>query len=740
MMFLKKEDERMLPRCESASAPTRVQVRMPGRPGRRRFPVAGRVGRSLVAFALACALAPVPQTAYAESASIAVDEDVSAAGSEADAGASGTVSAAGSFAADAANPLDGLTEGVDYVADELLVTLSADASATKVEEVADTVEASLASVVRTAGEDASLASDGLSAGDVVVLQLDEGGDLADAAGDLLACDEVAAVQPNYLYDLVDDIDEPYAGQASGALVAAGGEEGAITVSEGDPLGVSLAQTAQFIPDDPAFSVADRCWQHARIGAYAAWSRARANGMAKVAVVDSGINASHEDFSGVIDTANAYNANTETYGIDAVADTVGHGSHVAGSIAAVANNSLGTAGVSFGAQIVPIKCTYTAGSGDPKKASTLAVAAGIRYAMKLDVQVINLSLGTTVADEILNEAVNDALAAGISLVAAAGNNVGENPYYPSDYDGVVSVTAIDATDAIASFSGHNEHKTIAAPGSKIYSLSSGGSASYSTLSGTSMAASIVSGAVCVLRVANPNLTAREIEQALYTTADDAGAAGRDPYYGWGILRLDKACQKVTADPVRGFTDMDPRDWYVNSDDFGWSVSMGYLRGYANSSLFGPFDGITRGQFATMLWRMGGQASTSSEAFDDVDYSQYYGEAIRWARATGVVHGYGGSNDFRPDAEVSRQELVCMLANYARQIAHLDTSTSCEKLDGLVDSATVASWARDSFGWCMDRGIVSGVEVGSGARAAEPESGAWRVSAACMVTSLMRDVLQ
>ncbi len=681
---------------------------------------AGRAVRCLVALALVCALLPVPHKAFAqEAAADARESDGAVAAVSIE-----TVSAGGSFCAGEASPLEGLVPGEDYVADEVLITLSGDASLSDVEQVAADAGSSLAGVVRADDDGARLASDGLSAGDVAVLRADEGAALSDVADELLASDEVAAVQPNYLYDLVDD-----------SLDASG----AGFTSQADPLAASLAETTQYIPNDPAFSDVDRCWQYDRVGAYAAWASARSNGMVKVAVVDSGINASHEDLSGAIDADDAYNSNTATAGINAVADTVGHGSHVAGSIAAVANNKIGTCGLSFGACIVPIKCTYSAGAGDTRKAPTSAVAAGIRYAVGLGVQVINLSIGTQQADAALQAAVSEAIAADVCLVCAAGNNVGESPYYPSDYEGVVSVTAIDSFDTIASFSGHNDHKTVAAPGVGIYSLSSGGSSSYATLSGTSMAASVASGALAVLRGANPNLSAHDVEQALYETADDAGDPGRDPYYGWGIMRLDKACQVVTEDPVRGFTDMDAQDWYTASDGFGWSVSMGYLRGYEGTTLFGPYDGITRGQLVTMLWRAAGKKNVSAQRFDDVDYSLFYGDAISWARATGVVRGYDGTNRFDPDAMASRQEVACIFANYARQIAHVDTSSTCEKLDTLVDSGDVAEWARPSFGWCVDAGIISGVKLPSGERAADPDSGAWRASAAWMLTALLRDVL-
>lgn len=190
-------------------------------------------------------------------------------------------------------------------------------------------------------------------------------------------------------------------------------------------------------------------------------------------------------------------------------------------------------------------------------------------------------------------------------------------------------------------------------------------------------------------------------------------------------------------VRLPLDVEDGDWYVDSGALQYVLARDIISGYT-ADYFGPYDSITRGQVATILWRMAGSPDVTSRRFDDVNYDDYYGKAILWARAEGVVNGDTGTNNFRPDAAVSRQELACMLANYAREIGAQDTSSSCVKLDRMPDSSSVAGWAREAVGWALDEGLISG-SLENGVRYVRPESDTWRASAAVMVTVLDRDVV-
>lgn len=215
---------------------------------------------------------------------------------------------------------------------------------------------------------------------------------------------------------------------------------------------------------------------------------------------------------------------------------------------------------------------------------------------------------------------------------------------------------------------------------------------------------------------------------------------------GDYRLWQATSSGSVDGIEGRVDINYEfncypwdvshtDWYVTSGAFDYVYRNKLMNGYADGN-FGPYDSITRGQVATVLHNMAGKPSVYSSSFSDVDYGAYYGDAIRWARAYGVVNGYG-NNTFLPDNLVTREELCAMLANYASRVKGLSTFTSGAKVDSKVDGHTVSSWARASVGWCLDKGIISGVDV-NGVAYLQPQDSAWRASMASMVTVLHRDL--
>ena len=189
---------------------------------------------------------------------------------------------------------------------------------------------------------------------------------------------------------------------------------------------------------------------------------------------------------------------------------------------------------------------------------------------------------------------------------------------------------------------------------------------------------------------------------------------------------------------GFSDVTPGDWYATDDVLGYATSHGLLQGYGGTTLFGPYDAVTRGQIATILWRIAGEPSANAQDFSDVNYSEYYGSAIEWARSTGVISGYGDTNTFGPGNPVTRQELCVMLANYAEKIARQSTSTTGAALDRIAGSNEVASWAREQMGWAVDEGIISG-EMVNGTAWVNPNGTAQRCAVAKMASVFHRDVL-
>ncbi len=163
----------------------------------------------------------------------------------------------------------------------------------------------------------------------------------------------------------------------------------------------------------------------------------------------------------------------------------------------------------------------------------------------------------------------------------------------------------------------------------------------------------------------------------------------------------------------FNDVKPGDWFF--DVVFDAQANGWMNGYADGVLFGAHDQITRGQVACVLFNMAGADMNETDgsfnevfgwkSFDDVDGKAYYGEAIAWAKQAGVVNGYGDGT-FAPDAPVTREELACMLANYAKKVDQADvTVEDADKvLSSMSDGSSVSEWAKGSVAWAVENEIM------------------------------------
>jgi hypothetical protein len=286
---------------------------------------------------------------------------------------------------------------------------------------------------------------------------------------------------------------------------------------------AIAQTvpeANLEVDYPMHLIADRIdWGVDRIQAPEVWD-VTAGGGVRVAVIDTGIDYRHPEFAGRYiggyDTAN---------NDDDPFDDHGHGTHVAGIILANANGS-GTVGAANTASLIAIKALSADGSG-----YTSDVIAAVDWAMTLNAQVINFSLGSPHHSRTLESKLNQAASQGIILVAASGNNGGGSLLYPAAYGSVIAVGATDANNNLASFS--NLGSELTAPGVSIRSTVPGGG--YATWSGTSMAAPHVSAAVALMLSHNQT----NIRQTLRDTALDLGPPGVDNYFGYGLIQARPA---------------------------------------------------------------------------------------------------------------------------------------------------------------------------------------------------------
>jgi len=240
----------------------------------------------------------------------------------------------------------------------------------------------------------------------------------------------------------------------------------------------------------------------------------------VAVVDQGVSTRHPDLKGAVLAGRDMVAGVDNGHLD----PNGHGTSMAGLIAARGRGGSGLLGIAPEAKILPVR---------PSNDTTFA-AEGIRWAAAHGAKVINMSFAIG-GSENLQAAVTEAAAADVVLVGAAGNtgDADNAVEYPVGYPEVLGVGAVDKKGKVAAFSQHGPQVDLVAPGVDIPTVYVTG---YHTSRGTSDAAAIVSGAAALVRAKYPELTAAEVVERLTSTAVDKGAKGRDDYYGNGQLDL------------------------------------------------------------------------------------------------------------------------------------------------------------------------------------------------------------
>jgi type VII secretion-associated serine protease mycosin len=244
----------------------------------------------------------------------------------------------------------------------------------------------------------------------------------------------------------------------------------------------------------------------------------------VAVLDTGVDAKHPDLKGAV----LDGTNTTRPGAKGNADTEGHGTGMAGIIAARGRGDRGVVGIAPGARILPIRP-----ADDPYFA-----ADGIRWAVRHGAKVINMSFGLP-DSETLHSAIREASDAGVVLVSSVGNTAGKGnaPDYPGAYPEVIGVGAIDRTGKVAGFSQHGPQVDLVAPGVDIEQAGLYGS--YRNGFGSSNSAAVVSGAAALILAEHPGSTPQQVLARLTSTARDLGDKGRDDYYGHGEVDLVKA---------------------------------------------------------------------------------------------------------------------------------------------------------------------------------------------------------
>ncbi len=370
-------------------------------------------------------------------------------------------------------------------------------------------------------------------------------------------------------------------------------------SEVQSAGLNYIRRILFAPNDPFYPYQ---WHYPQINLPQAWD-VTTGANAIVAVIDTGVVLSHPDLQGQLvagydfikDPAVAGDGD----GIDPNPDDPGdhydngsssfHGTHIAGTVAAATNNSVGVAGVAFSAKVMPLRALGIGGGYDYDIEQAVRFAAGLANdsgtVPPRRADVINLSVGGPGFSPGSQAAYDQARAAGVVIVAAAGNDGIDEMNYPAAFPGVIAVGAVDINKARAPYSNFGHWISVVAPGGNTAQDVNGDGRpdgvlstattdrsgalvnDYAIWQGTSMATPHVAGVIALMKAVAPSLTPQAITNLLTSGAltDDLGVPGKDDQFGYGLINASKA---VTAagggSGSRLFQAIDPSllNWGVN----------------------------------------------------------------------------------------------------------------------------------------------------------------------------------
>ncbi|HEX21296.1 MAG TPA: peptidase S8, partial [Actinobacteria bacterium] len=320
--------------------------------------------------------------------------------------------------------------------------------------------------------------------------------------------------------------------------------------------------ATMVPTDPYYSLQWNFFNstYGGINMPAAWDKSSGQGVV-TAVVDTGVAyenygtkyAQAPDLAGVNFIPGWDFINNDSH----PNDDDGHGTHVTGTIAQSTNNGIGTAGIAYNASIMPVKVLDQNGNG-----SYVQVADGIRYAADHGAKIINMSLGGTVPDTYLEDAVRYAYNKGVTIIAASGNDGAAAVDYPAAYNAyVIAVGATRYDEQKAYYSNSGSALDITAPGGDDTVDQNGDGYidgilqqtfappkykvfNYYFYTGTSMATPHVSGVAALILARNSTFTPAQVRNFIQSTAEDHGPPGWDADYGWGIVDANAAVPNLS----------------------------------------------------------------------------------------------------------------------------------------------------------------------------------------------------
>jgi len=311
----------------------------------------------------------------------------------------------------------------------------------------------------------------------------------------------------------------------------------------------LPQNKRFLtPDDlgPNTTASGGQWYQYKMQAQQAWDLQTGSSSVRVAVVDDAVQTNHSELIGVC--LPGYDAAEQDVDVEPPTSGHDHGTHVAGLIGALTDNGQGMASLAHGVRIMPVKVTF-----DNNPDNVAGGFEGIAWAVANGADIINCSWGSDTYSQTGLAVIQDALNAGITVVAAAGNFSNSVVQFPAGYDGVIAVGATTSSDSRSTFSNFGTWVDVSAPGSLIWSLAPNNG--YQVKNGTSFAAPLVSALAALLKSNNPNLGPSEILACIQGSADDIsflnpdfsgliGAGRINAYEAIRCVQLDQASHNVS----------------------------------------------------------------------------------------------------------------------------------------------------------------------------------------------------
>ena len=284
--------------------------------------------------------------------------------------------------------------------------------------------------------------------------------------------------------------------------------------------LSSDNSAEVTPNDKDFPSQ---YYLKEINATKAWNTTVGDSLL-VGILDTGVDINHPDLAGKVE------------GLDSAStsDKIGHGTEVAGIIAADTNNSEGIAGVAWNTKVLSIKVT-----DDNGQAKVSSVVSALDKVYDKGVKIVQISLSTNQFSQALKNGIDEAVKRGILIISTGGNTGVEELRYPAGFNGVVGVGAVDENKEIESYSTTGDHISLVAPGSNVYTTTI--NSTYKEVNGTSFAAPQVAGTAALIWSVNPALTNNEVKEILLESAFDLGENGKDKQYGYGLLNTQKAVE-------------------------------------------------------------------------------------------------------------------------------------------------------------------------------------------------------